>query len=335
MNLSNSLVRAPKPNHPDVYIGRDGWLFLIGGSNKARSLYNPNSRLLPDSKLQAWVKRIEDRARRLEEMGIQYLHLSVPEKLTIYDNKFNDPPVVDWRLSPSRRLREMLRDSPYAHVWVDLIEPMRAARDQEELYMKTDSHWSVAGCFLAYKALCERIGIPADADLLRTRKYLDYGAYMDLGMKLDPPVAEVFKWYDFAQNARRVYVNPIAQYLEAVTTRKVAMHVGSHVAFKNEMPTAANKRILIFGDSASSQRANGLTGMLAEGTREVEFIWSSNLDWAYISKTRPDVLVYQLVERFLTIVPKDKLSLRWVLASRSLQAKWLRRKALRKSGAPA
>jgi hypothetical protein len=305
----------------EVYEGKDGWLFLIGGSNSAGALYRRDAPLLPDAKLHRWAKLVEDRARRLAGMGVQYLHASVPEKLTIYDNKFNDPPIVDWRLSPAVRLGEMLQRSPCAHVWLDLVEPLRAARDEDQLYLKTDTHWAAAGCFLAYKLVCKRIGLEPEPDLL-ARHHLDYGAYMDLGAKLNPPVPEVFKFYDFTKNSTRTYADPIARYLETAT-KDVVMHVGSHVAFRNDASSAANKKILIFGDSCASQRMDALTGMLAETAREVEFVWSSNFDWAYIKRARPDVVVYELAERFLTKVPRDNLSLWRVLALQGPRAKWL------------
>jgi hypothetical protein len=74
--------------------------------------------------------------------------------------------------------------------------------------------------------------------------------------------------------------------------------------------------------------------MLAETAREVEFIWSSNLDWAYIKRAQPDIVVYDLVERFMTIVANDRLSLRRTVARQVLKAKWLRFKGGRRT-APA
>jgi alginate O-acetyltransferase complex protein AlgJ len=313
----------------DVHVGKDGWLFLIGGTNAVGTLYDRGAALLPDAKLEQWARLIGERARRLETLGIQYVHVSVPEKLTIYDNRFSDPSVVDWRLSPASRLGEMLQHSEYAHVWLDLIGPLRAARDGEPLYVKTDSHWNASGCFIAYKAICERIGIEPEPDLL-SRPYLDFGAYLDLGSKLEPPVPEVFKFYNFARNAQRTYTNPIADYLDAIAHDAV-MHVGSHVAFSNGAPDAAPLKILIFGDSYASQRADALTGMLAETARAVEFIWSSNLDWHYIERTRPDVVIYEIVERFMTVLPKDNLNLRWVVARQGLRAKWLKYRARKRA----
>jgi hypothetical protein len=61
------------------------------------------------------------------------------------------------------------------------------------------------------------------------------------------------------------------------------MHVGAHVAFRNDAASAANKKLLVFGDSYVLHSRTSLTGMLAETATKVEFIWSSNLDWRYSS----------------------------------------------------
>jgi hypothetical protein len=306
---------------PWVYEGQDGWLFLIGGSNSIGALYDHNAPLLDDAKLRQWVKLIEGRARRLERMGIEYVHISIPEKLTLYDNKFHDPPIVDWRLSPSMRLREMLQRSRYARVWLDLIDPFRAARDDIQLYYRTDTHWTPEGCFLAYKLLCEKIGIAPELTLLaRPRREVE--SVLDLGLKMEPLVYEQLRLYDFTKDSQKTYRNVIAQYVDTVTANAL-VHVGSHIRYKNSNPSAANKKILIFGDSYASQRPDGLTAMLAETAREVEFIWSSNLDWAYIKRAQPDIVVYDLVERFMTIVANDRLSLRRTVARQVLKAKWL------------
>ena len=66
-------------------------------------VYDRNAPRLPDAKLRKWVKLIEARAARLERRGIQYVHLVIPEKLSVYDNKLREP-IVDWKLSPALRL---------------------------------------------------------------------------------------------------------------------------------------------------------------------------------------------------------------------------------------
>jgi hypothetical protein len=280
--------------------------------------------LLDQAKLQQWLKLIEERAHRLKAMGVQYVHINIPEKLTVYDNKLYDPPIVDWRLSPAMRLREMLRHSQHADVWLDLIDPFRAARDDTQLYYMTDTHWNPAGCFLAYSLLCEKLGLRADATLL-ARPAHEVDSVLDLGLKMEPLIYEHLKLYDFREKSQRTFRNVIAQFVDTVTANAL-VHVGSQVAYKNDSAAAADKKIVIFGDSYASQRPDALTAMLAETVRDVEFIWSSNLDWAYIKRARPDVVIYELAERFMTIVPNDRLSLRWTVARQALKAKWLKLK---------
>jgi hypothetical protein len=312
----------------DVYEGQDGWLFLAGA---VATLYDHSGFALSDARLSDWVALVETRAARLEQMGVRYVHMPAPEKLTIYDNKLRQP-IVNWRLSPALRLDELFRHSPYAHVWLDIIPALRAARDQSQLYAKTDSHWNAEGAFVAYKLLCERIGLSPDLELL-SRKHVEYHAVFDLGARMTPPLREWFKMYNFTKNATRYYRNSIAQYLESVTG-KPATFGGSHVAFRNRKVSAANnKKILIFGDSFCSQGAESLTGMLAETAREVEFIWSYDLDWIYIERARPDVVIYEMAERSMTYVPRDDFSLRWLFWKRGLQLEWLQWKARLQLGA--
>ena len=284
--------------------GKEDWLFLVGGSNVVATLYDRKSALVSDPQLIKWAELIESRARKLKSLGIQYVHVNVPEKLTVYDNKLNDPQIVDWQLSPAVRLGEMVRHLP--HVWLDLTVPFRAARDDVNLFLKTDSHWSLDGCFLCCRLICERLGI-AVAPGLRRRSVHEIFGTGDLGLKLDPVISERRNAFDYVKHARRIYANAIARYLAAAELP--LMHIGAHVRYRNNAAGVARKKILIFGDSSSNIGTNVLTGMLAECARNVEFIWSSSLDWDYIERSRPDVVVYELVERFMTILPDDKRSL--------------------------
>ena len=303
----------------DVLPGDDGWLFLVGGSNSPVQLYDRDGRL-SDAVITRWRDLVLARARRCAELGIRYIHITIPEKLTIYDHKLPEPAPVDWHLSPGARLRDMLAASG-SDVLLDLIAPFRRERDAQDLYFRTDSHWSPEGCFFAYLLLCERLGLTPDSTLL-SRAFEEIDGKLDLGSKTNPVVVERVRFYDFALHARRVYANPIVKFLETPSLAP-RVHIGSHVRYRNDAPQAAPMKILIFGDSYSSPKTDALTGMLAETVRDVEFIWSSNLDWRYIAKSKPDVVVYDLVERFMTTLATDRLDLRVKIPLQIAKAAWL------------
>ena len=66
----------------------------------------------------------------------------------------------------------------------------------------------------------------------------------------------------------------------------------------------------MFGTSFSEYRPCLLTGILAETFSEVHFVWSTNLDWSYIKKIQPDIVLTEIVERFIPEVPSDNFNLK-------------------------
>jgi hypothetical protein len=85
----------------------------------------------------------------------------------------------------------------------------------------------------------------------------------------------------------------------------VGFHVGSNVVFVNREPNANDKVIVLFGDSFAEYRPHLLTGMLAETFRELHFVWSISIDWNYVKRVKPDIVVSEATERFMTTLPDD------------------------------
>lgn len=305
-----------------VHEGLDGWLFLTGGANFVTTLYDRDVGNLPDVELQKWQEIIDERIRRCREMDIAYAHLVVPEKLTIYGHKQSSP-LVDPELAPAIRLRERFGAGSNSRHWIDLVAPMRALRDEIDLYWKTDTHWNAEGCLLAYDILCNALCLKPN-DGLRDRPYREFASIMDLGGKLDPVRWETIREYEWAKDAKRTYMNRVAKILEDPEYGG-EIHVGSHVTFKN--PHSANgQKLLLFGDSFSDQRANLLTGLLAETVRQVDFVWSSSIDWNYVRSVRPDILVYEISERFMALTPNDRFDLTIAEARQTVRAQGKRLK---------
>lgn len=292
------------PDHATVHEGRDGWLFLVGGTNRVLAQY----RRSPATwwRARRWRRLIEGRAARCAALGARYLHAVVPEKLTVYGDSLSG---LDLRpgLAPAFRLARALEGSPAAGCWVDLAGVLREARDGAELYFRTDTHWTFAGCHLAYEALCRAAGIAPRADLAG-RPFVEGPMLRDLGDKLDPPRTEICRSYNVRRDAVRVEVNPLLAAYEAAGLAQ-ELHVGAQAAFRNDAAEAAPLRVVLFGDSCAHFDPMMLTGMLAETVRELHFVWSARLDLGYVARVRPDIVVGEIAERFLARVPTDDLDL--------------------------
>jgi alginate O-acetyltransferase complex protein AlgJ len=312
-----------------VHEGLDGWLFLTGGTNFVTTLYQREGGGLPDSKLAQWRDLILRRIERAEALGVRYAHMIVPEKLTIYGDK-QATRVVDPELAPAIRLRELCAETKAAGHLVDLVAPMRERAQSQDVYWRTDTHWNVEGCLLGYHELCKALGLTPAPDL-DSRPSRQFETVMDLGNKLDPPRWEIIEEREWARDAIRIYANRIAHFLEEVQYGAM-IHVGAHAKFIN--PTAPNaQKALLFGDSFSTPRTHLLTGLLAETVRELEFVWSANIDWALVEKARPDLLIFEISERFMALLANDRFSLPKTEFAQSIRAarmRWAHKRARRR-----
>lgn len=291
-----------------IHIGRDGWLFLVGGTNRVLSQYRRTPRSWLRSR--AWARLIKARTSRAQALGIRCIHTFVPEKLSIYDDR-TDGLRFDPARSPARRLAQRLLDVPG---YVDLVAPLRAARDGlQPLYRRTDSHWTYDGCLIAYRALMRACGAIPPADIGERRRFNTDGL-CDLASKLpDRPRETVVNWA-VQRDSRRFFANALVQRYEAAD-RAQDLHVGAHVIYHNMSPQADPRTLVLFGDSCAHHAPIFLSGFLAESFREFHFIWSANVDWGYVERVRPDILMIELAERFQTRVPDDRFDVTAFAAS--------------------
>jgi len=312
----NSVSQANASNEPylenAVHEGEDGWLFLVSGSNNVLDLYKNESSFTSEM-ADDWVELLQERSSKFEEMGIQYLHLPAPEKLTVMNQHYQG---TLENVEGSPLLQMAAKHAAKVPCMVNVVPYFKKQPEQTRLYWKTDTHWSFWGCYSAYQLLCGRIGVEPHSAMLNY-PYNEIDCMFDLGSKLDEPRKEMARFYQLAQNAKRSYANPIVRFKEEQNLADEGhIHVGSHVTYKNTAEHAIDKCVMLFGDSFSECREHLLTGMLAETFREVHFIWNPNIDYEYVNFIQPDIVITELAERFMTRVPDDKLDIQSFAAER-------------------
>lgn len=285
-----------------VAVGQDGWLYWVGRAREVETFYGdtPLSRRI----LKRWANLIARRTHRLDHLGIRHVHAIVPDKLAIYPDALGRAfPGAD--NPPGQRLARLAAKSGAAPM-VDLLTPLRAARAEEPVYLRTDTHWTYRGYLIAYRALCDAVNAPVAEHVFAGTQVRERFTF-DLGEKLRPPIDEEYVAYDFPRRAERVDANALVRVREGgQAIRQRGLFVGSRVVLKN--PAAPDpRRLVLFGDSYIYSPGARLTAMLAETFGEVHAIWSANLDWTYIEAVRPDVLIFEIAERFLRQVPTDRI----------------------------
>ena len=309
-------------NTDHIHVGTDGWLFLKTGTNDILGQFERPEETT--DLIWTWRSLVATRERRLRALGIRYRHVVAPDKLLIYDNHLDglaiaptaspayrllhaEPPLGNpWR----RGLRGLWADRRRRKRWretcIDLITPMRAGRDAADLYCRTDTHWSYDGCCLAYAEICRAFGAEPRADL-RDRPFTAHDHDGDLGSAFDPRRGAPSRAYRIQQDAVRLYASPIVEAREKAGLLHT-LHVGANVVYGNERATDP-RRLVLFGDSFSHVMPYMLTILLAETFREVHFVWNTSLDWSYIARAKPDLVLTEVAERFMAQLPDDSFSL--------------------------
>ncbi|SFH98159.1 hypothetical protein [Methylobacterium brachiatum] len=304
------------PEH--IHIGKGGNLFLVQGANNVLSQYvdTPVVRWL----LWQWRQAILTRHKRLQAMGICYKHVTIPEKLTIYDHVL-DGIDLKWVLSPAVRLyhedpyyrrfplravnvrRYLQRRKLWRSILIDLVAPMRRRRDDLELYFQTDTHWTFDGRMIGYHEICRALGAQPVRDFRRRPTQYAANWSGDLGAVCIPPWTEGATFSVLQRDAERIYASPIVEHRER-SGQIGTLHTGSHTVYRNDK-SQDPRRLVLFGDSYAHFAPIMLTIMLAETFREVHFIWSTQVDFGYIERVKPDIVLTEMSERFIYRAPDD------------------------------
>lgn len=168
----------------DVVPGRDGWLFY-----DADRIVENRRGLLPftPDELAAWQARLEERRDWLAARGIRYVFALAPEKSSIYAEYL---PASLQPLGAATRADQLLlwmRKHSTVPI-LDFRPALGAAKSEDRLYHRTDTHWNDAGAFVAYRELEAWLRAqfpvfrPLDPTLFERRE--DSGAAGDLAMMM-------------------------------------------------------------------------------------------------------------------------------------------------------
>jgi SGNH hydrolase-like domain, acetyltransferase AlgX len=159
---ANPLPSAPSPgsqmaSSSDVIIGRNGWLFLIGGSNNALRYYTDAS-YFTDERAEDWANLLRRRHAQLSIMGVSYLHIGAPDKISAYPD-YLDMALPNSHRHPIRLLEERLAASGQAGLLINPLAAFAAHPLRDQLYLKTDTHWTYYAGLVVLEMVMRKLGI--------------------------------------------------------------------------------------------------------------------------------------------------------------------------------
>ena len=286
-------------NTNNVIFGKDDWLFLGEGTNDFMSYVRGNKKL-STAITNNWINLLLTRKKWFHATGIKYIHVFAPEKATVYPEFLLEN--VNQNLGHISVLSQRNPD-----VFLNVLPYFRSIKNKHQLYSKTDTHWNYFGAFACYQLICSILGYEFNTDIVNGENKFIKVLY-DLGGKLTPPQYENIQTLKKKLKSERSFSNLLIRYKEKNSIEnEVGLHVGSRVIFNNNKAMHQEK-VIIFGDSFSEYRLGRLTEMFAETFSEVHFCWSASIDYNYIKRIKPNIVITELCERFAVMVPNDEFN---------------------------
>lgn len=296
-NLKFVALRATSE---DVVIGKEGWLYIkldeTLGDYTGNFLFNQRG-------LDKYARILDARRRYFEEQKIAHLWAVVPNKVAIHPEHLPDS--VKGAAGKRRldQLLQHLRARTRLNV-VDFRQPLLRAKGPRFLYHCNDTHWNDRGVLVAYQHLCQRLGPlmpglkPLNMDQVTFSRATHQGDLSALlGIKDQFPDV-----YDAAKiqgpGPREVKQAPMAALPpKDIWGRKVELHA-------YEGP-AGKPRLLMFIDSFTTKLFQQC--LARHFSRSLFILASPSLETmkVVVAEEKPDIVIEQVVERFLGLVPAD------------------------------
>lgn len=275
-------------------IGAEGHVFLVGGSNNVEALYETDGDIEKTQQAQKqWYALLVHREFMLKKLACRYVQIIIPEKTTalahLFPGRLTTPSVMLRALEQAVTVDSTLSAS-YMSI-VDLFRDSRAS----DFYKRTDTHLQPLGVFTIFKSFCKKY-INYDFDIPSFDRLLVMGS--DMGYRFFGSSVVELVWECEVPNI--CLSRQLIEQVEAAPGK----HIGQRSVWRN--PDAPlRQKIIAFGNSffGSCFDQGCLGWWFSNFFAEFHLIWSPAVDYDYVAIHKPDLVICQTAERFMTIVP--------------------------------
>jgi hypothetical protein len=279
-------------------VGADNMLFLYGGTNDHFQAYSRINEQTSIANGHGWANLTAQRHERLSA-STQMLSLIVPNKATCLPDLYPLP--LDRVPTPGLgEMRRLLKDDTGVMFCDDLIEAsLPANRYDSSPWKLTDSHWSDYGSLLVANSILRRIAVaPIESSWFECEPHFEDG---DLGSRFGEKVG--------VQVVREVACDlptPLCVFDSGGGSLDGAS-MGRRVEWEcGDAPIGAS--ILVVGNSfaGSGLLRNHLVHWFSRVFRRTVFLHAASVPTDALDAYRPDIILFQGLERFMRLVPVDE-----------------------------
>ncbi len=272
----------------ELIVGKDGWFFF--GDEQAVAHYRGVAPL-SDAELKRWERVLLGRRNHLARLGIPFILVLVPEKNLVYPEFMPDSLPRFSERHPLDQLAKHLREQTDLTV-VDLRGPLLRAKARRRVYHKTDNHWNDVGAYVGYRQIHQALvgALPSfegNAPVaVRPGSHVTAGMGLTSIIGLSPWIHEERLDMTPLTSRHSVAVEHRARYDRRVQ-RQLPIALGRE---HSGLPHA-----VMFRDSF----ANALIPYLSENFERILYVWDRDVLPEVIAREKPDVVIQEIVSRFL------------------------------------
>jgi hypothetical protein len=270
--------------------GKDGWLFLNSDSNDVNAVIS-GEREIEANRLSECALTFASRSAMLKHLNIPYLAIIMPEKNVVCANLRHASVISDNRPAVLiARIAERFTDA--------LVYPIELYNRGEPCYHRTDTHANAAGYSKLLDVLESRFPY-LFKQTARIEPSVNPEFCGDLGNKFTPNRFESTTEYSFPMHLEGFEIeDPVPDILRTGDTLR-----GTVV--RTRFADAPNRSAILFGTSS----AYGFLPLISTLFQEIIFIWENTIDYHLIERSRPDLVLSIVSERFLPISCNDNAGL--------------------------
>lgn len=275
-----------------VQKGEDGWYFYTNDNNLQIGM---GKKKLSSEELEAIRKNQVAIQTSLEEQGIDYVLVFTPSKASVYPeflkggNNYVGQTMIDQVTSYLQETTTI----PVINVKPNLIE----AKDEKEVYFRTDTHWNHAGAYIGYQAVINKLNeigvIQSQPVSISTNPETRYGEFSPIMgyPELLPPDSFMATTIQNTQASLLSESEKVNRVKKILADNEI---MGNYYFYSNP---SAEKNALILGDSFFVTWY--MPELLAENFAEMHFIQSDIVSNEIIQAIQPDIVILERTERFI------------------------------------
>ena len=224
-----------------VIVGEDGFLYF---QDTMDSFLKENP--LTDDEIRSIGTALSNLSAYAEEHGAHLLFVCAPNKNTVYPEYMP----ARYRTSPSNAMSDLDRlhaylDAETAVDYLDLRPILTAAKEEQLLYHKRDSHWNGYGAHIAYEAIMTHLGLPMpDFSVLPRTDITTHEG--DLDRLLYPGTVKYDDNTVYNYDGQYIYTSAFSTEMDMSITTRSAGTAGTLLCFRDSFSSA------LIGDFAVS-----------------------------------------------------------------------------------